>query len=224
DLVAQLVDDARRELRPHPLGLGEGGAVLRQDRRGERLGGEDAEDRKAELGADPLHRRHQLEGVALGLVDEAVEMDVVLADMRLDDQPRRLTHRRQEAHGASRAEDEIADAADIDDDAVGAAPIDDPGELRDHGAASAMAASRIASMTPSRLSITSLFQKRRTRKPACSRMRVRRASASAASACWLPSSSTTRRRSWQMKSTGKPRGGSSRRDFSPPLSAAPRTS
>ncbi len=86
----------------------------------------------ASLRADALHRRQQAERVALGLVDEAVEVDVVLADMRLDEKPRRLADGRQQAQRARRAEHEIADAADIDDDAVGAAAVDDAGQLGDH--------------------------------------------------------------------------------------------
>jgi hypothetical protein len=62
--------------------------VLRHDRQRQRSG--DSADRIARrAGADALHRRQQAEPVALGGIDKAVEMDVVLADMRLDQQPRR---------------------------------------------------------------------------------------------------------------------------------------
>ena len=79
----------------------------------------------ASLRADALHRRQQAEPVALGLVGEAVEMDVVLAHMGLDQEPQRLAARRQPRQRARRAEDEIADAVDVEHDAVGAGLIDD---------------------------------------------------------------------------------------------------
>src|SRR5208282_1388674 len=53
-------------------------------------------------------------------------------------------------------------------------------------------AATISSATPSMFRITSLFQKRRTKYPIASKMRVRFASAYVLRACWLPSSSTIR--------------------------------
>src|SRR5262249_60244139 len=89
---------------------------------------------EGEPGADPLHRRQQAKPVALDRVDEAVKMNVVFADMRLDKEPRRASRWRQLRDRARRAEDEIADAADIDDGALGDDLIEKTGELRDHRA------------------------------------------------------------------------------------------
>jgi len=61
-------------------------------------------------------------------------MDVILADMRLDQQPRRLPHPRQQPERPARAEGEIANPPDIDDRTVGAHLIDDARELGDHDA------------------------------------------------------------------------------------------
>src|SRR6185312_2185909 len=137
----------------------------------------------------------QAEPAALRLVGEAVEMDVILAHMRLDEEPHRLAARRHAAQGARRGEDEIADAVDVEHQAVAAALLDEAGEHRDHRAAPADEISDfwIVSSTPSRFSMTSLFQKRSTRKPACSRSLVRCASFSDRDACWPPSSSTMSR-------------------------------
>ena len=97
-------------------------------------GGTRRQDRQRQPRADPLHRRQQAEPVALGGVDKAVEVDVVLADMRLDQQPRRAAGRRQPADRPGRAEGEIADPADIDDRAVRSDLLEDAGELGDHRA------------------------------------------------------------------------------------------
>ena len=90
------------------------------------------QDRQREPRADALHRHQQAKPVALGRVDEAIEVDVVLADMGLDQQPRGAAGRRQPADRAGRAEGQIPHPADIDHRPVGVHRIDGPGELSDH--------------------------------------------------------------------------------------------
>src|SRR5262245_4049614 len=60
-------------------------------------------------------------------------MDVVLAHMRLDQQPRRRTGGRQTADCSRRAEGEVTHTVDVDDGAIGVYLLDDAGELGDHG-------------------------------------------------------------------------------------------
>jgi len=50
---------------------------------------------RANFGTDALHRRQQPEPVSLGGIDEAVKVDVVFADMRLDHEARRRADGRQ---------------------------------------------------------------------------------------------------------------------------------
>src|SRR5579859_412839 len=114
ELVLQLVDDALGEPRADAVGAGERRLVLRQDREAEAIRRQRREDRQSEPRPHPLHRQEAAEPVALGGVEKAVEMDVVLAHMRLDEEPRRGADRRQAAERAGRTEHEIADAADID--------------------------------------------------------------------------------------------------------------
>ncbi len=77
-------------------------------------------------------------------------------------------------------------------------------------------AATISSTTPSIFCITSLFQKRRTKYPIVSNMRVRFASASTRSACCPPSSSMIRRASTQKNSTTKRSIGNCLLNFHPP--------
>src|SRR6185312_3768141 len=97
------------------FGFGDRRLVLRRDGRRERLWRQRRQDREANARADALHRRQQAEPSALGFVREAVEMDMILAHMRLDEQPDWLAARRRLAQGSARREDEIADAVHIDD-------------------------------------------------------------------------------------------------------------
>ena len=83
-LVLQLVHDARGQLRPHPVRARDLGPVLRGDRGRQPVGRQDREDRQGHAPADALHAQQQPEPVALGRIDEAVEMDVVFAHMGLD--------------------------------------------------------------------------------------------------------------------------------------------
>ena len=85
-------------LRPDAVGARQRRLVLRAIARAAARPASSADSTaSATPGADALHGRQQAEPVALGGVDEAVEVDVVLADMRLDQQPRRRARRRQAA-------------------------------------------------------------------------------------------------------------------------------
>ena len=83
--------------RPDAVGARQRRPVLRRDRQGQLLRRERRQHRQREPGADALHGRQQPEPVALGGVDEAVKVDVVLAHMRLDQEPHRAAGRRQPA-------------------------------------------------------------------------------------------------------------------------------
>ena len=72
---------------------------------GKALGREHAQDRERELRADALHGRQQAKPLALGLVGETIEVDVILANMGLDEKPRRLAPPRRLAERARRGKD-----------------------------------------------------------------------------------------------------------------------
>src|ERR1700693_3136935 len=131
DLVAQFVDDARGEFRPDTFGARQHRLVLGEDREGQRLGRHRRQDRQRQPRADALDGRQQAKPVTLGGIDKAVKMDVVFADMGLDQQPSRGPGQ-QLAQGAGRAEREIADATDIDDRAIRGNRVENAGELGDH--------------------------------------------------------------------------------------------
>ena len=98
------------------------------------IGRERAEDRQRGARAHALHRQQQPEPGTLGLLDEAVEMDVVLAHMGLDQELERLAVAGDARQGALGAEDEIAHPVDVQHQAVGARLIDDAGQESDHRA------------------------------------------------------------------------------------------
>src|SRR4029077_248779 len=60
---------------------------------------------------------------------------VILADVRLDQQPRGQPGGRQAADCSGRAEGEIADTVDVDDSRIRLYLLDDAGKLGDHGRA-----------------------------------------------------------------------------------------
>src|SRR5580700_3068384 len=133
DLVAQFVDDASGEFRPDTLGTRQHRLVLSEDRQVQPLRRHRRQDRQGQPSADALHGCQQPKPVALGSIDKAVEMDMVLADMGLDQQARRGAGQ-QLAQGASRAEGKIADAADINDRAVRGDRVENAAKLGDHRA------------------------------------------------------------------------------------------
>ena len=96
-------------------------------------GVEPGDDRERDLRADARDRQQLLEELSLGRVGEAVELKGVLADVkvRLD---RRLLRASGLGERARRRLDEIADAADVEHEAVGPAPDGLAAELRDHDA------------------------------------------------------------------------------------------
>ena len=73
---------------PTPVGARQRWPCPGRDRLGEIVGRQHAQDRQRQLGADALHGRQQAEPVALGSIGEAVEMDMILAHMGLDQEAR----------------------------------------------------------------------------------------------------------------------------------------
>src|SRR6266852_1233975 len=125
--------------------IGRGGALRHGDRR-RRRPERDAADLVLELAGDA---RRQLRPDAVGagalrLVGEAIEMDVILAHMRFDEEPQRLAARGRAAQGARRGEDEIADAVDVEHETFRPALLDDAREHGDHRAAPAAQARCVA--------------------------------------------------------------------------------
>src|SRR5271170_1921809 len=89
DLVLELVDDARGKPGTNPVGARQHRAILGENGEAEIFGHHRRQDRKSEPCAYSLDRHQQPEPVAFSRVDETVEVDMVLADMRLDQQPHR---------------------------------------------------------------------------------------------------------------------------------------
>src|SRR5277367_989349 len=133
-LVFQLQHEPRGELgadagcaRHHRL-------VLPCDRRAQRLPRQRAEDAERDLGAHPLHALQQAEPIALGEGEKAEQPERVLAHLRFDMQRHGLAEGGERAQGAGRSGDEIADAADVDDQAVFVDLVEEPFQLADHAA------------------------------------------------------------------------------------------
>ena len=100
-LVFQLRGDARRDLRPDARRARDHRLVLQRDGRGELRGVERAEHGKRDARADALHGEEQAEPFALHFRHEADQADLVLADLRLDEEPRRLAALRQRLQASS---------------------------------------------------------------------------------------------------------------------------
>src|SRR3546814_11700761 len=84
-----------RSLRADAVGTGDGVPVLHGDRLGEIVGTEHRKDGKRDPGADALHGGQEPEPLPLPCTAEAVQVDMVLADMRDDFETCRLSRRRQ---------------------------------------------------------------------------------------------------------------------------------
>ena len=138
--IAQLGNDPPGKLATDTVGLTHRRLVLGGDGDHEIAGAERREDRQRHPRAHALHRLQQAKPVALGLVDKAVEVDVILAHVGFDEQAHRHPRRRQRAQRASRAVDEIADPGDVDDRPVLADRIEHAGKLGDHRFGSVSAA------------------------------------------------------------------------------------
>ena len=117
---------AHRRLVAHGDGAGEIGDLQR------------AEHRQRDLRADALHRLQQAEPFALHVAGKAEQLDLVLAHIGLDRERGGFALRRQRLQRTRRAMHLIADAADVEDDIIGAVALDDALELADHDAAAFM--------------------------------------------------------------------------------------
>src|SRR5581483_12185257 len=133
DLLLQLEHDALRRLLADPGDRLEPGRVLEHDRALQLAGARAGDDRERDLRADPGHREQLLEQLSLGRVGEAVQLERVLADMRVD-----LEHDLAVTLGPAergrRGGDEVADAVDVEHDPVRAPRDRRPAQAGDHDA------------------------------------------------------------------------------------------
>ena len=95
-------------------------------------------------GTHALNGGQQAEPFTLGLLEEPVEMNVILADVRFYDERHRLAAARQLREGPGGTEHQITDAVYIDHGPVLADRIEQTGQLGDHAPAPA---ARAASAT-----------------------------------------------------------------------------
>ena len=105
--------------------------ILERDRAAKLGGGRARDDGEGDLGADPADGEQLGEELALGGVDEAVELQRVLADVqeRLHDD---LAAALGAAQHPGRRGDEVADAVDVEQEAVRAAARGRAAEAGDH--------------------------------------------------------------------------------------------
>ena len=120
DLLLQLEHDALRRLLADPRDRLEPRVILERDRPSQLRRGRAGDDRERDLRADPADREQLREELALRGVDEAVELQRVLADVeeRLD---RDLAPALGAPQHAGRRRDEVADAVDVEQEPVRAA-------------------------------------------------------------------------------------------------------
>src|SRR4029078_12887893 len=116
------------------------GLVLQRHGIGEVGGIERAKHRERHVGADALHRLQRPEPGALMLGGKAIQPDRILAHMRVDGERHDLPNPRQALERPRGAGHLIADAVHIDDQGRRPDLIEAPGELADHGAPLAAAA------------------------------------------------------------------------------------
>ena len=143
ELLLQLEHDPLGGLLADPGDRLEARRVLEHDRAAQVGGRRAGDDRERDLRPDPGHREQVQEELALGRLGEAVELQRVLADVQvgLDDD---LAPALGGAHRAGRRREEIADAVDVEDEAVRRTPgelspqaADHPPAIRSSGGASA---------------------------------------------------------------------------------------
>ena len=115
ELLLQLEHDPLGRLLPDPGNRDEARRVLAHDRAAQLLRRRAGDDRERDLRADAVHREQLDEELALGAVGEAVQLEHVLAhvEIRLD---RHLVGAAGLAHDARRRGDEVADAADVENE------------------------------------------------------------------------------------------------------------
>src|SRR4051794_17621896 len=149
ELLLQLQHDALRRLAADPRDRLEPRRVLSRDRARELAGWRTADDRERDLRADAVHAQEELEQLALGAGREPVELERVLAHVRIDlDGDLAVS---EPVHGRRRLH-EVADAAHVDDKPAPRAAVDpsaQPGDqltyLRSGGASAWQIATASAS-------------------------------------------------------------------------------
>ena len=133
DLLLQLEHDPLGRLLADPGDRLEAGVVLERDRAAQLRRGRAGDDGERDLGADPADREQLHEELALRRVDEAVELQRVLAHVQ-EGLDRDLSPALGAAQHARRRGDEVADAVDVEQEAVGAPARGRAAEPGDHDA------------------------------------------------------------------------------------------
>src|SRR5262249_1363650 len=133
DLLLQLEDDALRGLLADPGNRLEPGRVLEGNRAPQVGGTRPRDDRERDLRADPADGEKGLDQLALCGVGEAVQLEGVLADVRVDLE-RDLARAVRFSHRARGDRDQVADAIDVEDEAVGTMRDRRSTQARDHDA------------------------------------------------------------------------------------------
>ena len=110
--------------------------VLERDRALELVRRGARDDGERDLRADSADTEKLYEERALGRVGEPVELERVLADVEIASRPSPRTAPSARRRTRRRRADEVADAADVDDEPVDRPPRRDAAETRDHLAAS----------------------------------------------------------------------------------------
>src|SRR5687768_10841122 len=132
DLVLELQHKPLGGLAPHAADPGQRGQVLTPDRRHESLGRQAREDVERETRADPADADQGLEQASLARGREAVQGQLVLADMEVRDERGFLPLGRQRFVGRKRDRDAPADPADLHRHFVDRLTRQAPAERADH--------------------------------------------------------------------------------------------
>ena len=107
--------------------------ILKRDRIGKLSHIESAQNGKGDLCPDALHALQEAEPAALRLAQEAVKLDRIFPDMRLDGERNGFPRRGQHRQCPRGARNLIPDATHIDDGVIRADRVDQPSQFPDHG-------------------------------------------------------------------------------------------
>src|SRR5215216_1698537 len=141
--LLQLENDPLRRLPANARNRDEPGLIFEHDRSAEIGRSGVGEDRERHFRADAGHGQQELEQLALRRLGEAVQLERVLADMEISVEGDLLSALRLRKRALRRLE-EVADAADVQHDAVQPPRDDLAAQARDHLAALAGTGSRRA--------------------------------------------------------------------------------
>ena len=131
ELLAQLEHDSLSRLLADPGNRDEARDVLERDRAPQIGGRRAGHDRERHLRPDPGDRQQVLEELALGRLGEAVELERVLAHVRVDLDGDLLRALRAPQRALRRGH-EVADAVHVEDERVAAQPCGPTRQASDH--------------------------------------------------------------------------------------------